>query len=419
MIPPPAPLLSQSPSMTEPPTHRHPRRWPWLLLAAAVLLAALWAFRPTRGKAVAVDPVRRQEVVASLVVNGRVLALSKSSLGSPLVGKVAEVLVREGDRVRGGELLVRLDDAQESAAVGEARARLAQAQARLADLRGNTARASQEDLRQAQVVLANAERHLHRLEALLQAGAVSQANVDDARREADVARSRLRAAEAAARSTASGGSGERVATTDVAQARAALAAAEARLAQTRITAPAGGTILTRSVEPGDVVQPGRTLLVMELAAETLLLAQPDEKNLGGLRVGQKALASADAYPGRSFPAEVIYVSPGVDPERGTVDVKLRVPNPPDYLKTDMTLSIDLETARKPGALVVPLDSVRDTATRPWVLVAKNGRAERRDVTLGLKGGSVAEVLSGVAEGELVVRDPAVQPGARVRVRHAL
>jgi HlyD family secretion protein len=98
-----------------------------------------------------------------------------------------------------------------------------------------------------------------------------------------------------------------------------------------------------------------------------------------------------------------------------VDVKLSVPNPPDYLKTDMTLSVDIETARKPAALVVPLDSVRDTATRPWVLVAKDGRAERRDVTLGLKGGSVAEVLTGVPEGELVVRDPAVQPGARVRV----
>ena len=265
-------------------------------------------------------------------------------------------------------------------------------------------------------MLANTERRLQRVEALFQAGAVPQSDVDDARREADVARSRLRAAEVAARSTAAGGSGERVAVQDVAMARAALASAEARLRQTRVAAPAGGTILSRAVEPGDVVQPGKTLLVMELDAETLLLAQPDEKNLGQIRVGQKALASADAYPGRSFAAEVIYVAPGIDPERGTVDVKLRVPDPPEYLKTDMTLSIDIETARKPGALVVPLDSVRDAADQPWVLVVKDGRAVRRDVKLGLKGGSVAEILSGISEGDLVVRDPDAEPGARVRVR---
>lgn len=385
-----------------------------MILAILLLVAALVAFRSLRGQEVTVGRAVRREVVASLVVNGRVLALSKSNLGSPVVGRVAQVLVREGDRVRAGQVLVRLEDAQEAAAAEAARARLTQAEARLAELRGPTARSSEEDARQAQVVLADAERQLRRREALLAQGAVSQADVDAARREADVARSRLRSAEVQARSQATGGSGERVALADVAQARASLAQAQAAIVQTRVAAPADGTILTRGVEPGDVVQPGKVLLVLELDAETLLLAQPDEKNLGDLRIGQRALASADAYPGRSFPAEVIYVSPGVDPEKGTVDVKLRVPDPPEYLKTDMTLSIDIETARKAEALVVPLDSVRDAATRPWVLVLKDGRAERREVRLGLKGGDVAEVVSGLSEGEPVVRDPAVQPGARVR-----
>ncbi len=121
-------------------------------------------------------------------------------------------------------------------------------------------------------------------------------------------------------------------------AAAAVEAAAARLSQLRVLAPEPGVVLVRAVEPGDVVSPGKALLTLALDRETQILAQPDEKNLPALRVGQKARASADAFPDRSFPAEVISISPGVDVARGTVDVKLRVPAPPDELKTDMTLS---------------------------------------------------------------------------------
>jgi HlyD family secretion protein len=169
------------------------------------------------------------------------------------------------------------------------------------------------------------------------------------------------------------------------------------------------------VEPGDVVQPGKTLVVLALASEALLLAQPDEKNLSSLRIGQKARASADAYPGKSFAAEVSWIAPGIDVTRGTVDVKLRVPDPPETLRTDMTLSIEIEVGRKKGALVVPAESVHDTGRRPWLLVDAGGRAERRDVALGLVGDGGAEVLSGVAEGEAVLRPaPGVAEGSRVR-----
>lgn len=396
--------------------------WPRLVaLLIVLLLGAGWAFRSLRGREVATAEVERKEVVASLVLNGRVLALARSSLGSPRAGRVAEVLVEEGDRIHAGETLVRLEDQEESAAVGEAQARVAQQEARLASLSGTSAKVANEALAQARLEVDQAARQLARSEALHRDGLIPATDLESARRARDLAASRLRSAEVEQRDQAPGGNAARLAQADLAEARAALRAAEAQRGQTVIRAPADGVVLIRHVAQGDAVLPGRALLDVQLASETLLLAQPDEKNLHDLRIGQPALASADAFPDRIFRAELIYIAPNVDLERGTVDVKLRVIAPPPDLRTDMTLSIDIETGRKRDALVVPLDAVRDLAAGaaerpPWALVLEKGRAVRRDLRLGLVGGKTAEVLSGLALGEPVIVDPTVAPGARVRAR---
>ena len=370
---------------------------------SAVLLLGLVALgvRSLRGRPVETVRVTRQDLLETLVVSGRVLARSKAALGSTVTARVESVLVEEGDRVRAGQLLVRLDDQEAAAALAEARARLEQA-------RGTDRRSAEEERTQATLKLAIEERQLARIAALRTEGFVSEREEDAARQSRDLARSAVAAATEKARSAAPGGADER-------SAAAAVEAAEARVAQLRILAPEPGIVLLRAVEPGDVVSPGRALLTMALDRETQILAQPDEKNLPALRVGQKARASADAYPDRSFTAEVISISPGVDLARGTVDVKLRVSDPPDDLKTDMTLSVELEVGKRAGVLVVPLESVRDAASEPWVLALRGRKAVRAPLTLGARGGAVAEVVKGLAEGDLILHQPGrTRDGQRVR-----
>jgi HlyD family secretion protein len=211
---------------------------------------------------------------------------------------------------------------------------------------------------------------------------------------------------------------------ETAAARAALDQAEAnrqaaavRLEQTVIRAPADGVLISRSVEPGDVAQAGKTLMVLAPAGETQLVLQIDEKNLAHLAPGQKALASADAFPGQRFGAELFYINPGVDAQRGSVEVKLRVPQPPAYLKQDMTVSVDIEVARRDDALLAPADAVRDAAGKsPWVLALRGGRAERVPVRLGLRGDAVAEIAEGLGPEERLIPASAVGVAAGDRVR---
>ena len=176
-------------------------------------------------------------------------------------------------------------------------------------------------------------------------------------------------------------------------------------------------MLSRSVEPGDVVQPGAELLVVAGTGRTQLVVEPDEKNLALLEVGQSAVASAEAFPARQFPAKVAFIAPSVDPRRGTIEVKLDVDKPPDYLRPAMTVSVEIRVAHRDKALVVDGNAVRDLATaHPWLLVARKGVAERADVTLGIRGDSQVEIKGGVGADALVIppSERGVEPGTRVR-----
>ncbi|HUN68402.1 MAG TPA: efflux RND transporter periplasmic adaptor subunit [Burkholderiales bacterium] len=143
----------------------------------------------------------------------------------------------------------------------------------------------------------------------------------------------------------------------------------------------------------------------------------DERNLSRLKLGQKALASVDAYPQQRFPAELVYINPGVDAQRATVEVKLRVPNPPEYLRQDMTVSADIEVDRSPNALALPADAVHDaTGPAPWVLKVDGGRAVRQKVKLGLRGDGMVEIREGLEAGDYAVpaANSRVKAGQRLR-----
>jgi len=325
--------------------------------------------------------------------------------------------VEEGQSVKRGDVLIVLDDEDERASVAQARGAVAQADARLCQLREVGLPAAEQALVQAQANYTQARQHLERTTELKSKGFVSQSALDDAQRNAQVAESQLRAARLQVESNRPQGSDFALAQTALTQARAALNLAQAKLDQTVIRAPVDGTLIARSVEPGNVVQSGKELMVLAPAGETQVVVQIDEKNLAQLRLGQQALASADAFPKERFAAELVYINPGIDALRGSVEVKLRVANPPDYLRQDMTVSVDIEVARRRAAVVIPTDAVHDAGgAQPWVLAVDGWRAQRRPVKLGLKGDGRVEVLEGVAPGDRVipVALAAVKSGQRVR-----
>jgi HlyD family secretion protein len=422
-------------------------RWAALAVAGALLAAALLIGVRLRGRAVAAVALERTEIVQTVVATGRVATLARVEIGSIVAGTVSEVAVREGDRVSRGQVLARLRDdearalaaqarsglAQAEAAVAQAQAGAAAAAARLAQLRGTTLPAAEQAVRAAAAELESARRSFERTDALVAQGMLARADLDEARRALDTAAARHDREQTLAAGARRGGSEDRAAEAvlaqgeasvaqaraGVAQARAALAAAEARLAEHTLRAPADGTVVARAVEEGDTVQPGRTLLALSRPGRTEIVASLDEKNLALLAPGQKALVSADAYPGRSFAAELATLVPAVAAASGTVTARFAVADPPAYLLPEMTVSVEVEVARRPQALALPLEAVRDLAGEPWVLALRGGRARRVPVGVGARGASRVEIISGLAPGERVIPPSAGGVGDGDRVRDAL
>jgi HlyD family secretion protein len=395
-------------------TMRRPGLW---LLLFAVVGAVVFALLRARGPTVTVTAAKKQALEQHVVASGRVWVPMRISVASQLAGLVVVVGAVEGQRVQPGELLVQLDDTEARASVAQAQAAVNQARARVAQLRKVGAIVANQAYLQAETSLAQADADYARATQLAATGALARAQLDEVTRRAQIAYAQKSAAEAQQLAAAPEGADSRLALSALLQTEAQLKAAQARLGQARISVPQPGVVLSRDVEPGDVITAGRTLLTIAVDSPTSLVIHPDERNLATLELGQTARASADAFPKQIFDAQIDYIAPSVDPQRGSVEVRLRVPDPPTGLKPDMTVSVDLTVARVPRALTLPSELIRGAGSAsPSVWIVRDGRAQLQPIALGIHGGERSQVLTGIDEQTLVIQSDsqALEPGQRVR-----
>lgn len=380
---------------------------PFRLIIAFLLLAGLawFATQKLRGPSMPGYEISTQPLVQTVVATGRVASLSRAQIGSEVTGVVLERRVREGDRVQPGDVLAVLRaDALEAA--------LSEAQAELARLQESTLPQAEAVLREAEASLTQASREVQRRRQLYQQRAIPREELERAVQAEATARTAAERAQLEAQSLIAGNP-------DESRARARLANAQAQLAKTTIRARHAGTVLSRNAEPGDLVQPSRVLFEIAHDGDAEVLVPLDEKNLEVLALGQPAICIADAYPSRPFAAKVNFIAPSVDPQRGTVDVRLSVPGSPQFLREDMTVSVNITTGSRDHAIVIPNDAlltVNGNEASVWLV--KDGRVTRRQVQLGLRGLAATEITSGLQTGDQVLVDtqPGISEGDRVRVR---
>lgn len=386
------------------------------LLLILLGLAVFFIAQKLRGPVVEVGVVQEGPIEQSIVVSGRVQAPNRIEIGSVITGRVVRVLVEEGALVTPGQALIRLEAEELQAALAQASAAEAGAAARDAGVRELTRPQAADNVAQAEAQFNFAEAELKRYRELRDKGFISDSRLQEQERQLHITKSQLAAARTGARAQDSNGVQAREANVKLQEARATRQLAAAKLAQTTIRASVAGTVLVRAVEPGDIVSPGKRLLVINSRGETRLTAQIDEKNLPYLQIDQLARASSEAFPERHFAAKLYYISPGVDITRGSVEARFRVSEPPDYLRADMTVSIDIGIARKDRALTAPLDALRESGSKRSVQVVRDGRVQTVRIESGVRGSNRFEIISGVAAGDRLLLARGITDGSRVRTR---
>lgn len=386
-----------------------------LLILALVVGGGYWYVQPP---VVLVIQPESGPVAQRLVATGRVSSNQRINLGSLMVGMVTAVEVDEGDVVLAGQTLVRLDDAEAQAMVRLAEASLLQAQAGFDQLAQVGQPEAAMNAVQAEANLNLARRELERAQQLRRDGFLSDAEWEARQDAVALANARRQVARQDLESRQAGGSEYRLLEAQVAAAQASLDQARALLGHTRLSAPINGRVLQRSVERGDVVQPGAALLSLAGAELDRIELSLNEQQTSRVAVNQSALASVDAFPERTFPATVSFIGPRIDPLRAILPVRLRIDDPPDYLKADMTASVDIHIAQTSASVTLPVTVIiYPEPDRPAVYVLENGHVVQRPVLLGLMGDDRVELRNGVTAGDWVVADPqTVTPGQRATPR---
>lgn len=379
-------------------------RYKYIVLILLLLLVAFGVFRWWQGPQVTGYTLEPMPLVQSVVATGQVITVSRAQVGSEVTGVVLERRVKEGDRVKPGDLLVVLKS-------DELAAQVRQAEVALNELATNRRPQASAELASAKAQLEQASREATRRRNA-KAGILSAEEIEQAVEAERVARNNYETVRLKAAALAPG-------QVEEASLREQLSVAQAQLAKTKIRATIAGTVLTRDVEPGDLVQPGRTLFTIAMDGNTEIRVPLDERNLSRLALSQKATAIADAYPDKPFPARINFIAPSIDPQRGTVEVRLSVDPVPDFLRQDMTVSVNVETGRRDRTLAIPNDALgKVQGDQATVLLVRDSKIQRQKVQLGLRGLAMSEVISGLKTGDQVLSDAtsALKDGTRVRFK---
>jgi len=376
-------------------------------------------------------PVEQQDLTLRITASGEVVPVRRLNLNPKVAGRLAELRVEQGDRVRQGQIIARMDSAQLEAERDQARASLAQTEANLAMMQAGTrpevvsqasaaVNQARAQVMEAQTRLNLASERVRRNSALAAEGAISRDRLDEVLNEERNARANLNQAQAALENVQQQlrqqQNGPRIQEID--QAAAQVAAAQARLKginsqleDTIIRAPFDGIITQRNAIVGDFVTPtsfaastSSATSIVTLASDLEVLAKVPEVDIGQIKLGQAVEIKADAYPDQVFKGEVRLIAPEavVDQNVTSFQVRVKILTGKERLKSKMNADLVFLGDRLKQSLIVPTVAIVTDKGQTGVLVpGRNNKPRFQPVTIGSSIGNQTQILDGIQAGESV------------------
>jgi HlyD family secretion protein len=406
-------------------------------------LAAI-TYRALAGDAPEVETTRavaENNAVGSIVLSasGYIVAHHKINVNSKVTGRVRWIGVEKGDTVKEGQILVRLEDdefrAQHKQAQGAAENARAYLQQLLNGSRPQEVQQAQHNLDEARATLANSKITLDRTRDLASQGVLSRQALDDATAKYEADQQRASSIEQAFQMAKIGPRPE-----EIERARGALTQAEGQeayqkslLDATVIRAPVTGTILERTAEKGELVtsmfasqaEGGPQGEVVALADLNDLQVELDiaQDDFAKLKSKQKGVVTVDAFPDRKYTGEIAEISPEANRQKATVQVKVQITNPDEYLRPEMNSTVkflanaDQQGSSAPAGVLVPPVSIREQDGKKVLFLAFQGKAIRRDVKV-ISQRSNGFLVEGLNGGEEVITTPpqGLKDGDKIKVK---
>jgi HlyD family secretion protein len=377
-----------------------------VLLVVVAVLIFTGINRHRVGTPVRAEKVVRQEIASIISTNGKIEPINSFEAHAPAPATVNKVLVAEGDHVKAGQLLVRLDDAEARSQAARALAQLRSAEAALSGIKAGgtqeellTGRA---DLTKAQAERDEAQRNLQAIQKLRQNGAASPAEVEAAQDRQKKAEADVQLLQAKVNGRFSSPEVAKV-EASAAEARAAYTAAQELLHHSNVTAPFAGTVYQLPVKPGSYVNGGDLLVQVANLDKVRVRAFVDEPEIGRLAKGQKVEIKWDATPGRAWEGTLTRVPTSVTMvgTRTVGEITSEIDNTDRKLLPNVNVNVSIISARHDNALTVSREAVHDVDGKRYVYKIENEKLLAQEVQTGLSSLTRVEVVKGIPEGALI------------------
>ncbi len=419
-----------------------------LVLLGVAALAYRWLNPPSaevevaRAKAETLSGAGAGEGDVVLSAGGYIVAHHKISVNSKVTGRVAWIGVEKGDKVREGQVLVRLEDQEFRANVEQARGAVESAAGRLhelqAGLRPQEIAQAQHNFEQSQATLTDDRITLERTRSLVTQGILAKQQLDDAQARFTADQQHSNALQKAYELARIGTRPEQIeaARGALLEAKGRLAYAQSQLDATLIRAPVSGTILDRTAEKGELITAqfasaadtgGPRGSVVDLADLNDLQVELDiaQDDFAKLHPRQRGVVTTDAYPDRKYAGLIAEIAPEANRQKATVQVKVQIQNPDSYLRPEENATVKFladrptsgSTAHTVTGVIVPTTALREANGRKVVLIAYNSHVVVRAVTVTGRRGSDT-VVEGLTGGESLITagPPDLKDGDRIHVK---
>ena len=381
----------------------------WLLIAglllAVIVLAAFVSLRRSQ-VTVRVGAAERQTITASIATNGKIEALNNFQAYAPLATTVKQLYVKQGDWVKPGQMLLRLDDASARLEAAKAQAQLKGAQANLTAVEtGGTQEevfTTQNSLAKAEMDRDAAQRSLQATQKLLQTGAASQAEVDAAQNRLKSTESQVQLLQQKLKGRYSQQQIGHVEAQE-AEARASLQAAQSVLKDSNVATTVEGMVYSLPVRDGAFVNTGDLLVQVADLHKLRVRAFIDEPEIGKLTPGQLVEVTWDALPGRVWRGTVETLPTTVVPHgtRMVGEVTCVIDNSELKLLPNTDVSVAVVTSRQENVLTVPREAIHQDDKGQYVFEVVNGELKRRNVKTAVSNLTRVEVTSGVSDNAVI------------------
>lgn len=396
-------------------------------MVALAVWGGLSLRKTDEGVPVTVARAEEKPLGENVFASGKIALKDEQTLYASASKEVVEVNVKQGDRVKKGQVLGYLDPSEENNSLKAAQAALAVEQANLnktVATMSEDAAAGRSNVNQAGIALKNKKAHLQRIEKLYQAGVENMEELEKAREEAALAESDYSKAKAELRKIqgSTGSSEKESLKAGVAKARVDVETARNNVEKQTLKADRDGIVIGLYVEKGGYVNPGDKLMVIGDPESLEIESTLSEADANKIKALQKVEVTCASVPGEKFPGSVSEVALAAEEEtegevtRMGVPVKIAVENTKGQLRSGYTVDLRIITVPQRKTLVIPYEAVVDTGEDSRVFVVKEGKALPKNIRIGLESDLYVEVTEGLARGDKVILNPDehLRKGTQVR-----